>query len=549
MTQNPAATSDGESLPAPVVPQSPAGLTWWSAGLIAIGFAPPLLEFFSNIWRMPQYQFFPGALAAAGFLAWDRLKEVPRPLNAGQPWVTAPLLLLSFATLSVAVLLWSPWVGAIAALVCLAGMLWWLGGWALTKRMAPAMIMLVTIIPLPLGLDGRFTLFLRRVATTASSRLLDMLGVVHTVTGNVIELPGHQMLVEEACSGINSVLVISAFTLFYLFWCRRSFLCYLICLPAALGFVFIGNVIRITLGAWLQFRTGIDLLSGWKHEALGLVLVAVYIGLVMSLEHFLYWPPADETIRRPRRRSKKRRSAAPPPPPRPRLRIAPAWGWAAGIIFGIMGLAGAARCYSFHQESRIQQPFSNRSALAPDARFDLPKQIGPWTRLTSGKPVMKRLETVGLSSLIWEFTNRSNMVAGVAFDYPIWGYHDVTLCYLNNGWNITQRRRIANEGKTPPWLEMEMKNDTEAHGALWVATINENGQWMEEVEVKRSFLDRLRNPGTPQPTSYRIQLLIINPFPLSAEERSEAARLFQAAREMLAQELLGQVNPRITPVP
>jgi len=93
-----------------------------------MGFAPLVIEFFSNIGKLPQYEFFPGALAAAAFLAWSRLKEVPRPLSAGQPWVFVSLLTVSFVLLALAVLLWSPWIGAIAAVLCLTGMIWWAGG-------------------------------------------------------------------------------------------------------------------------------------------------------------------------------------------------------------------------------------------------------------------------------------------------------------------------------------------------------------------------------------------------------------------------------------
>lgn len=548
MTPNPTATPAGDSSPDPggIAERPVSGLTWWSAGLIALGFAPFLLEFFANIWRLPHYQFFPGALVGAGFLAWSRLREVPRPLVEGQPQVTIPVLLFSFAILSLALLLWSPWLGAIAAVACLIGVIWWLGGWALMKRMIPALILILIIIPPPLGLDGKLTLFLRGIATTASSRLLDLLRVIHSVSGNVIELPKHKLLVEEACSGINSVLFVSAFTLFFLLWRRRSFWCYLICLPAAIGFVVMGNVVRITLGAWTRFHNGIDLLTGWKHETIGLILVAIYLGLVMSLEHFLYWPQTVKTKRWSQRKADKP-VAVRPASTEVRRRIPPAWGRVAGILFGIMGLAGAVRCYAYHQELHDGTMIAAKSALREGATFDLPDRIGPWKRLTSGEPALRKIETLGLSSMLWTFVSPSNTVAVVAFDYPIWGYHDVTLCYTGNGWDITRRERIAKDDNTPPWLEMEMRKDAEGRGALWVGTINERGQWMEVAQVNRSLLDRLKTLGTiggSEETSYRVQLLITSASPLAAGERESANRLFQESKALLVQQLFGQLNAR-----
>ena len=38
---------------------------------VALGFAPLLTVFLINLWGRPHYQFFPLALAGAGFLAWN----------------------------------------------------------------------------------------------------------------------------------------------------------------------------------------------------------------------------------------------------------------------------------------------------------------------------------------------------------------------------------------------------------------------------------------------------------------------------------------------
>lgn len=181
----------------------------WSLGLLGFGFAPLLVQFFLNLWKLPEYQFFPQALAGAGFLAWDRLREVPRPMIGGHPALGAALLLFSFAALALAVFIWSPWLTIVAALPAGIAVLWRVGGALLLRKMGPALVMVLTIIPPPIRLDVRLGLFLREVATTLSSRTLDLLGVVHCVSGNVIELPGQKLLVEEACSGINSVLFVA----------------------------------------------------------------------------------------------------------------------------------------------------------------------------------------------------------------------------------------------------------------------------------------------------------------------------------------------------
>src|ERR1017187_193574 len=78
--------------------------------LFALGYAPLLTLFFINLWGRPHYQFFPLALIGAAFLAWTRLKEVPRPFVPGRASWTALLLAASFFFLVAATLYWSPWL-------------------------------------------------------------------------------------------------------------------------------------------------------------------------------------------------------------------------------------------------------------------------------------------------------------------------------------------------------------------------------------------------------------------------------------------------------
>src|ERR1051326_3534328 len=280
--------AESVSMPPPVMDEprpSRAGL--WNAGLFALGYTPLLIVFFINLWARPHYQFFPLALGGALLLAWARSSDVQRPLESGRRRVWGTLLMLSFFLLAAAAVLWSPWLGSLAAIIGLAGLIWAAGGRQFFKAMLPALVLAVAIIPPPLSLDTRFGEELRLRAVNWSSQMLDLLGVTHSRSGNIIELPNQQLLVEEACSGINSVLVTMACCLFYMLWRRRSLIHIVGCLLATVSFVLLGNVVRITLGAWLKFSHGIEILSGWPHQVVGIILFVSYLLLILSLDKWL----------------------------------------------------------------------------------------------------------------------------------------------------------------------------------------------------------------------------------------------------------------------
>lgn len=503
----------------------------WCVILLAFGFAPLVIIFLLDLWRQPEYQFFPEAVAAAAYFAWTRNREVSRPLVSGQPVLTVFLMAASLAILLLGLAIWSPWLGAVSSLMAGVGVAWWFGGWAMLRAMTPAFVMLAVIIPPPLGLEVQLGLFLRSMATTLSSHTLHLLGVTHSVEGHVIALPGQKLLVEEACSGINSLMFITAFSLFYMLWRRRQIWCYAILIPAAIAMVVMGNVVRISLGAWLRYHDGLDILTGWKHEWLSIILVVIYIALVIGMEHIL-----------PRRRASLQETPAGNIPygqtlgKRPSIR----WAWAAGCVFAILGLFGVFRAWEKSREG-IEPLRMARSGLRDNASFQMPGKIGNWIRLESGSPTVNKIESLGLSTLIWTYETRE-MRAVVALDYPISGYHDVAGCYINAGWTIERKEYIAPQTDKPDRIEIEMKKPAGNHGTLWFATMNEQGRRVDEAAPDRNFIGRFVNLGAPRETTYRIQLLIVGTKPLDSHGRAEAEKLFVESTSILFPQVLQQLE-------
>ena len=183
--------------------------------------------------------------------------------------------------------LWSPWLGYVAFLLGLVAILWSLGGKALVKSFVPAILILLTILPPPLNGDVTLTLWLRNVAVHTSSALLDWLQVTHAQDGNTLLLPNKTLLVEEACSGINSFILCNSLCLFWGLWQRRSPLWFVFALSATSLFVVLGNIIRITAGASAYYFRHWDLLSGRPHEIFGLILLIGYCVLILSFDQWL----------------------------------------------------------------------------------------------------------------------------------------------------------------------------------------------------------------------------------------------------------------------
>jgi len=536
------AASPADSAPPRVV--RVAALNKVTGSLLALGCITLLVVYFNNLWSKEYYQFYPLALAATGFLAWIGWKAVPRPWAAGAWWMTAGLLGMAFLVLGVSTVLWSGWVGMLGSFILALGAIWWLGGWTLTRAMLPAWFMALTVMRPPMDLDGRLVMKLQMLATQWSSVALDGFGVTHALSGNVIEIPNQRLMVEEACSGINSILSTTAVCLFFCLWQRRKILHILAMLVMTVGFVLLGNVTRIVSGAWLRYEYSIDILSGWKHETIGLVLFASYLGLILSADQlllFLFGPgvgPAEDRLPAGARRPA---ASAPAPGPRVEIKRSPSWpAWAVGVAFALLGLVQVGRGTLVLQNWYFGDPLLKNMLTAT---LSLPDELAGWQRVdTTGRgPTLVEIRDV--HSQAWHY-RRGNEVATVALDYPFRGYHDVTICYTGNGWEV-YAKRTRQPSESPdgvPSVEVRMQKPMGTRASLWFSTLDQKGNWLDGSFVSRSLSERFREQSSS--ITYRVQVLVTSYLPLTPESEESVGTLFREARTLLAEQLKTELRSK-----
>ena len=524
--------------------------------LILTGILPCLVVYGINLWNREPYQFFPLAIAGAIFLAWHRLRLTTEiPLSAS-PWIGLAILAAGGMLLAVASWVWSPWVGTIAAMVVLVGVTWTLGGWPLLRTLLPAFLMLVILIRPPLNYDLKLTLVLRQLAVRMSSCLFDsVFAVPHFVSGNVIELAKTRLLVEEACSGINSALYVIAFGLFWGLWRRRPAWHILLLCLASPSFVLLGNLARITLGGTLQYRHNIDLLHGWHHEVFGLVLFTAYMTLVMSTDAFFAFftvsAPSSAQSSKP---ATPLPGAGPCRPVSPILQeilagssklFSPRWALVAGVVFALLAPVQIGKAWMENRAVATEAPSKKvPTNLREGTKFSVPAELGAWKRADQEKAQgnVSYLELVSLYSHTWVYQN-GRMTAHVALDYPYYDFHDLTECYRNQGWLVEYMDWKGDSAKgINPFVEVSMKKKPVVSGFLLFGGFTGTGKWVDD-----SFALRTRGrfglgaSYLPVPT-YQVQTLVTAYAPLNELEKQQVMQLFSEARDVLSKQVLARLK-------
>lgn len=225
-------------------------------------------------------------LVSIGILWWKRreLAAAPKSVsNVGLALVVTALLL--------------HWLGAKAqqtrvSLFAIALLFWaipfYFYGWKVAKILLfPCAYLLFCI---PLNFLDSLTFPLRMMATVVATVMLNGLGIAAERSGSAIysmAAGGFSFDVADPCSGIRSLLAMTALTAVYAYTTQRvwwkQWLLFLSSIPLAI----IGNIARITTVAVVAEAFGEKLALGLYHDYSGYVVFTVSIALMIGLGSLL----------------------------------------------------------------------------------------------------------------------------------------------------------------------------------------------------------------------------------------------------------------------
>jgi exosortase len=225
-------------------------------------------------------------IPAAAYMAWakrDKLAAiVPQPSRWG-------IVLLAWGALQAllgAVGQWV-WVSRMAFLVSFVGSIALVYGFRMIRELTYPLCTLILMIAPPDFIFQALTLRLQLLASRLGAAALEALGYSVLREGNILEMVGIKLSVEEACSGIRSLVAIVFMCVLYNYFFVEKKSMRIWILALAVPIAILGNAIRI-VATGIAGQYNHDWVGGATHEAFGYVSVivaalgciAVHMGLV-----------------------------------------------------------------------------------------------------------------------------------------------------------------------------------------------------------------------------------------------------------------------------
>ncbi|XZE20415.1 exosortase U [Pirellulaceae bacterium SH449] len=508
--------------------------------LFVLCHVPYVILYFNNLRGYSHYDFFPLALLASAFLLWKRWGGLAS-VTPGKKRAILTILATSLFVGGLAIAFSSSWIAYFGFLLGSASVL------LATRDKETGRSNIALIVPLVLlwqppytpNLTGDVVLtgYLQRICTSIVSYTLDALSVMHLNTGTIISIPGRQLGVAEACSGVQSMFLYLAFTGLLSVYQRRNVLHAGILIGSTIAWTLLTNSLRILAIVLAAYYFNFDLTTGILHDSLGYLLMLLGLGLIFLFDAGINVlldtsqvkdNDADKHVavsNRMRIRS---------------LALAPTKTTICLAAFAIVIFSAQAwDSVSAYAANRDRISFFSGNPIRNVSEEMMASEMLGLKMTAYRQENRERGADFGERSDVWIFSNGANEVT-VSFDQAFPGWHELTRCYENAGWKTLERKVVLlpsnGEGNRPlQGVLVKMRHPTGVLGTLAFALVDARAETLEppgEWDLINSLYNRIKGRLSPAirtrlfgGVAFQVQTLITSKSPQDLSDQDTDAAL------------------------
>ncbi|MCM8814069.1 MAG: exosortase/archaeosortase family protein [Candidatus Omnitrophica bacterium] len=264
-------------------------------GVILIIVYLPAFEWMWRQWNVSEGYYSHGLLIfiAAVYFLWLKRPQL-RALTA------LDSSSVGFAGIGVAVILHifamvfrMYFLSAFSLPVMLGGIALLWGGFPVLRIIFFPLMYLYFMVPLPLVIISNLSFRMKIFAAQASTSLLTGIGIDAVLRGSTIVMPHSYLEIELPCSGLRSLISLTAFGAAFAYMATlsriRKWILFFMAVPIALC----ANICRIVLLGWVSEVYGMEAAQGWVHDASGFVLFGVAV-FGLAVMYIIVKPSGEE---------------------------------------------------------------------------------------------------------------------------------------------------------------------------------------------------------------------------------------------------------------
>jgi exosortase B len=270
----------------------PQGFDWVTFGILgfalALLYVPAYYELAQTLWASDEQGHGPIILAVSIWLIYNKRHEIAASTNRPLPFVGWPLVVFASVLFAFGrsqdIITFE--VGS--QIVLLIGLTLSFKGLAALRCIWFPLFFMLFMVPLPEALVAAVTAPLKIAVSTVASALLYKIGYPIGRSGVILTVGPYQLMVADACAGLNSMFTLEALGMLYMNLMRytnpaRNIALALLLVPTAFG----ANIVRVTILVLVTYHFGDAAGQGFVHKFAGMVLFMVALGLMLVLDHVI----------------------------------------------------------------------------------------------------------------------------------------------------------------------------------------------------------------------------------------------------------------------
>jgi exosortase B len=278
------ATSPPSPIPAPTPPSVDLrALLLLGLGLLAL-FLPVYLELANTLWTTEDEAHGPLIVIVCLWFAWQKRAAFAAAARAG---ATNPLLGGTAFALGLLFYVFGTSqdmliVTLFSQLLVFAGLILITSGFAALRVMVFPLLFLVFMFPIPATVLDALTQPLKGGVSWATDQILYSAGYPIARQGVILAIGRYQLLVADACSGMRSLVSLSALGVLFIYITgRTSRLHNLLMLASIVPLALLANLVRVIALVLITYYLGDEAGQGYLHGMAGMILFMVaMLGLI-----------------------------------------------------------------------------------------------------------------------------------------------------------------------------------------------------------------------------------------------------------------------------
>lgn len=257
-------------------------------GSFVLLYLPAYYYLSTTYWATDEQGHGPIILVLSFWLLYVARHELAAMPAAPQPWCAWPLLIVSLLLYAfgrsqdISILAVGSQIGVLSAFVLL------FKGWTGLRLVWFPLFFMIFMVPLPEALVASVTSPLKSAVSAVASSLLYQLGYPVGRSGVIMTVGPYQLLVADACAGLNSMFTLEALGMLYMNLMKytnpvRNIALAVLLVPTA----FVANIVRVIILVLVTYHLGDEAGQGFVHGFAGMVLFMVALFLMLVLDKLL----------------------------------------------------------------------------------------------------------------------------------------------------------------------------------------------------------------------------------------------------------------------